>query len=108
MTLNETVAFGWRLRELRAAHGVSQDDLARRTGIHHTAIGRFERGAREPKLTSILRLARGLCVKPVRYWTTLIAGGSPQTVRADRGWERHVAGLGVALSRSRYAAWVSP
>lgn len=57
MATNESIAFGQRLRELRAEHGVSQDSLARETGIHPTAIGRFERGDREPRLTSILRIA---------------------------------------------------
>jgi transcriptional regulator with XRE-family HTH domain len=59
-----SVAFGQRLRELRAEHGLSQDALARNTDVHPTAIGRFERGAREPRLTTILRLARGLDVEP--------------------------------------------
>jgi transcriptional regulator with XRE-family HTH domain len=59
-----SIAFGSRLRELRARYGVSQDDLARETGVHPTAIGRFERGAREPRLTSILCLAYGLGVEP--------------------------------------------
>jgi transcriptional regulator with XRE-family HTH domain len=57
------MTFGQRLRDLRAEHGVSQDALAERTGIHPTAIGRFERGDREPRLSSILRLARGLGVE---------------------------------------------
>ena len=59
-TCSETVAFGQRLRELRAERGVSQDQLASRTGIHPTAIGRLERGDREPRLGTILRLLRGL------------------------------------------------
>jgi len=59
-----SVAFGKRLRELRAEHGVSQDDLSRRTDVHPTAIGRLERGSREPRLSTILRLARGLDVEP--------------------------------------------
>jgi transcriptional regulator with XRE-family HTH domain len=59
-----SVAFGQRLRELRAERGVSQDDLADATDVHPTAIGRLERGAREPRLTTILRLARGLDVEP--------------------------------------------
>ncbi len=63
-TYSEPAVFGQRLRELRAERGISQDQLARRTGIHPTAIGRFERGAREPRLRSILRLARGLGVPP--------------------------------------------
>jgi transcriptional regulator with XRE-family HTH domain len=59
-----SVAFGRRMRELRRAHGISQDDLARSTNVHPTAIGRLERGAREPRLATILRIARGLDVRP--------------------------------------------
>jgi transcriptional regulator with XRE-family HTH domain len=57
-------AFGNRLRELRAQHGVSQDEVARQADVHPTAIGRLERGSREPRLTTILRIARGLGVRP--------------------------------------------
>jgi transcriptional regulator with XRE-family HTH domain len=57
-------AFGDRLREVRARKDLSQDDLARETDVHPTAIGRLERGLREPRLTTILRVARGLDVKP--------------------------------------------
>lgn len=58
------IAFGLRLRQVRTECGLSQDVLARRTDLHTTAIARFERGAREPRLTTILRLARGLEVPP--------------------------------------------
>jgi transcriptional regulator with XRE-family HTH domain len=64
MTKSDSIAFGQRLRELRAECGVSQDTLALTTGIHSTAIGRIERGGREPRLGTILRLARGLDVPP--------------------------------------------
>jgi transcriptional regulator with XRE-family HTH domain len=57
-------AFGDRMRELRAREGISQDNLARESGIHPTSIGRIERGGREPRLTTILRLAEGLGVEP--------------------------------------------
>lgn len=57
-------AFGLRLKALREEHGISQDKLADETDIHPTAIGRMERGKREPRLTTILKLARGLGVKP--------------------------------------------
>ena len=59
-----SAAFGDRLKELRAQQGVSQDALADKTDVHPTAIGRLERGDREPRLTTILRLARGLDVRP--------------------------------------------
>ena len=52
------------MRELRAQRGISQDELSRITDVHPTAIGRMERGAREPRLTTILRVARGLNISP--------------------------------------------
>ena len=58
------ITFGQRLREVRTEHGLSQEDVGRRTGLHATAIGRLERGAREPRLKTILRLADGLGVPP--------------------------------------------
>lgn len=57
-------AFGQRVRELRAREGLSQDGLAHSSGIHLTSIGRIERGGREPRLTTILKLAQGLNVEP--------------------------------------------
>jgi transcriptional regulator with XRE-family HTH domain len=59
-----TRAFGARMRKLRDEQGISQDELSRVTDVHPTAIGRMERGAREPRLTTILRIARGLEVSP--------------------------------------------
>lgn len=59
-----SAAFGQRMRELRAREGISQDGLARESDVHPTAIGRIERGGREPRLTTILKLADGLGVEP--------------------------------------------
>jgi transcriptional regulator with XRE-family HTH domain len=57
-------AFGRRLREVRESGGISREALGSLTGAHPTAIQRFEKGRRDPRLTSILRLARGLRVPP--------------------------------------------
>jgi DNA-binding XRE family transcriptional regulator len=57
-------AFGRRVRELRTREGLSQDGLAHTSGIHLTSIGRIERGGREPRLTTIQKLAKGLDVEP--------------------------------------------
>lgn len=59
-----SAAFGHRMCELREERGMSQEDLADKTDMHPTAIGRIERGKREPRLTTILRVARGLDVQP--------------------------------------------
>jgi transcriptional regulator with XRE-family HTH domain len=59
-----SAAFGRRLRQLRLDRGMSQDALSDATDIHVTAIGRMERGAREPRLTTILRCADGLDIRP--------------------------------------------
>jgi transcriptional regulator with XRE-family HTH domain len=59
-----SVGFGLRLRELRAERRVSQERLARRTGINRVTIGKLEQGASDPRLSTILRLADGLDMPP--------------------------------------------
>ncbi len=54
------VAFGAQIRAARRRHGMSQDDLAERSGLHRTYIGGIERGERNPSLTNIVRLAGAL------------------------------------------------
>ncbi len=61
-----TGAFGGRLRELREAQGLSREHLGRMSDIHPGMIGRMECGGREPRLRSILALARALDVQPGR------------------------------------------
>jgi transcriptional regulator with XRE-family HTH domain len=87
-TYSDTAAFGQRLRALRAEREISQDTLAERTGIHPTAIGRLERGTREPRLKTILRLADGLKAQPGRLVDHL---GSRRLTPED--FERHFGDL---------------
>jgi transcriptional regulator with XRE-family HTH domain len=90
-----SVAFGRRLRELRRMRDVSQDDLASRIGVHPTAIGRFERGAREPRLTTILRIARGLDLKPGMLLDEMIAtGGKCRALASSRDDEERPQTVG--------------
>lgn len=48
--------FGIRLRRLREAAGLSQNDLARRTGLYSGDVSRIESGRREPKERTMERL----------------------------------------------------
>jgi XRE family transcriptional regulator, regulator of sulfur utilization len=57
-------AFGRRLRELREREGLTQDGLAKRSGLQASVIGRLERGEHEPLLSTVLSLMRGLDVSP--------------------------------------------
>ena len=46
MATSEGVSFGARLRQLREAAGLSQEELARRAGLTPNAVGTLERGER--------------------------------------------------------------
>lgn len=66
---------GHRIRETRAAQGLSLEQLARLTGISGPALSLIETGKRDPRLTTIQRIADALRVSPA----TLIAEGSDTT-----------------------------
>jgi transcriptional regulator with XRE-family HTH domain len=46
--------------ERRETLGISQEELASRAGLHRTYISDIERGARNPSLKTLSRLADGL------------------------------------------------
>jgi len=64
MSLNVRVLFGQRIRELRKKRRMSQEALAEACGLHTTYVGGIERGRRNVSLVNIVKLARGLKVKP--------------------------------------------
>ena len=55
-------AFGQRVRELRLAAGMTQEDLAERCGLFRTYLSRIETGLANPTLTMIHALAGSLGV----------------------------------------------
>ena len=52
--------FGARLRELRTAAGLTQRELAKRSGTSSAAISNFEAGNNAPTLGTLVRLADAL------------------------------------------------
>lgn len=56
--------FGDNLRRCRRSAGLSQETLSFRASIHRTEVGLLERGKREPRLGTIVKLARSLSVSP--------------------------------------------
>jgi transcriptional regulator with XRE-family HTH domain len=54
------VHFGNRLCACRAQAEISQEALGEMTALHRTEIGMLERGEREPRLSTIIKLASAL------------------------------------------------
>ena len=58
--------FGTKVKKLREAKGWTQEELARRTGLHRTYIGSIERCERNVSLINIEKLTKALSV-PIEY-----------------------------------------
>jgi transcriptional regulator with XRE-family HTH domain len=64
MAKDPRLLLGQRVRVLRLAQGISQEELADRAGVHRTYLGGVERGERNPSLRNIARIAGALGVEP--------------------------------------------
>jgi transcriptional regulator with XRE-family HTH domain len=56
--------FGINVRSARLARGWTQEDLAEKTGLASDQLSRIERGKREVRLTTLVRLVRALELTP--------------------------------------------
>ncbi len=54
--------FAENLRAVRADVGMSQETLGAKAGLHRTEVSLLERAERDPRLATIVKLARGLSV----------------------------------------------
>ena len=52
--------FGVRVRALRVARNWTQEELAKRAGLHRTYIGSIERSERNVSLLNVARIAKAL------------------------------------------------
>ena len=66
----EIVLFGRTVRRLRRDRDLSQQALARAAGLAEKHVSEIERANREPKLTTILKLALGLGMAPSELFAT--------------------------------------
>jgi len=65
MNLNDKTflqELGYRIREKRLAHGLTQADLAEKCNLHRTFIGSVERGERNISILNLLLIAKVLRV----------------------------------------------
>lgn len=73
---------GVRLRELRAAAGLTQVRLAELAGLQPNSISLMESGSVAPTLTTLTNLARGLGVRPMDM-LDFHSGAAPSPSPAD-------------------------
>jgi len=59
---NKKDRFSEHLQQIRQAKGLSQGDLAKRTGLKPAAISHFETGQRKPSFDNLIKLAEALGV----------------------------------------------
>lgn len=64
---------GRNLKRLRKEKGWSQEDLAFECGLHRTYISGIERGARNPTVLILARLARTLNVPAAEFLTEIVS-----------------------------------
>lgn len=57
---------GANIRRERRAASLSQMALADRCGLHFTEISRLELAERDPRLSTVVKVARGLGIPPSR------------------------------------------
>lgn len=63
MSLSLRLRFGHRIRELRLATGMTQEEFAEHCGFARTYMSRIETGGANPSLEAIHTLAGGLKIE---------------------------------------------
>jgi len=57
---------GFNLREARKQLGLTQEQVAERSGVHATEVSRIEAGKRDPRVSTVRRLAKAVRLPPGR------------------------------------------
>jgi transcriptional regulator with XRE-family HTH domain len=55
---------GANLKAARRRLGLTQEQVAHRSGVHATEVSRIEAGKRDPQVSTLLKLAKALEVSP--------------------------------------------
>lgn len=56
----EPAVFAANVKRARKAAGMTQEQVADASGIHVTEVSRIERGLRDPRISTVLKLADAL------------------------------------------------
>jgi DNA-binding XRE family transcriptional regulator len=97
--------FGENLVRSRKRAGLSQEELGARANLHRTAIGLLERGARMPRVDTLIKLAAGLDIDPSDLLDGMV--WKPGTTTEGRFIDTRVTGLVSSLVGSRSSVTVA-
>jgi len=76
--------FAVNLRRARLKKGISQEELGFRCDLHRTEVSLLERGGREPRLGTIVKLAGALDTTPQRLCAGIAWETPPGRFKIDR------------------------
>lgn len=66
--MNQLEHFGMRLRTVRKAAGITQEEAAEKARLNPKYLGQIERGEKRPSFDVIISLARALQVMPTAFF----------------------------------------
>ncbi len=99
--------FGQEIRRRRRSLGMTIEELAERSGLTPNYVGTIEIGQRDPSLSTVVALARGLSVAPAE-----LVGGvqrlSPSALEAARLFDLASPELQDAVTRLLRALPTAP
>jgi transcriptional regulator with XRE-family HTH domain len=55
---------GSNLKAARLRLGLTQEEVAERSGVHATEVSRIEAGKRDPQVSTVVKLARAVELRP--------------------------------------------
>lgn len=77
-------AFGNRVRQLRQAQGMSQEELSFKAGISAAHLGQIERAVKKPTVDTIGKLAEALNVEAAELFLDRPAASNAQTATRNK------------------------
>jgi transcriptional regulator with XRE-family HTH domain len=81
--MNHRDRFSVNLRRARQDAGISQEELAERCEIHRTEVSLLERGGREPRLGTMVKLATALGTTPEALCAGIAWNAKERRYRVD-------------------------
>lgn len=89
--------FAKNLRRFRRRSGMSQEKVGLRAELHRTEIGLLERGARVPRIDTLVKVAAALDIDPADLLEGIV--WEPGEITVGQFIETEVPGLGIVHRR---------